>query len=116
MGPGGRGRYKISAVGPLFSTKRPSPNRGGVGPAMNFLSRDKQIQVIAALCEGMGVRACSRITGVDRGTVAALALRVGRGAAELHDRLMLGLRVNRLELDELWAFVGKKQRRTTAKD
>jgi IS1 family transposase len=53
---------------------------------------------------------------VDRGTVAALALRVGRGAAELHDRLMLGLRVNRLELDELWAFVGKKQRRTTAKD
>src|ERR1700680_1314231 len=83
---------------------------------MNILSRDKQIQVISALCEGMGVRACSRITGVDRGTVAALALRVGRGAAELHDRLMLGLRVNRLELDELWAFVGKKQKRTTAKD
>lgn len=77
---------------------------------MNFLSRDKQIQVIAALCDGLGVRAASRITGVNRGTVAALALKVGRGCAELHDRMMVGLRVSRVECDELWAYVGKKQR------
>ena len=29
---------------------------------------------------------------------------------------MVGLRVSRLELDELWAFVGKKQKRVTPKD
>ena len=40
---------------------------------MNILSRDKQIQVIAALCDGLGVRAAARITGVNRGTVGALA-------------------------------------------
>src|SRR5262249_40796021 len=34
----------------------------------------------------------------------------GQCCAELHDRMMVGLRVGRLELDELWAFVGKKQR------
>jgi hypothetical protein len=34
---------------------------------------------------------------------ARLALRVGRGCAELHDRLMVGIRVNRLELDEAWS-------------
>jgi hypothetical protein len=45
-----------------------------------------------------------------RKTVARLALRVGRGCAELHDRLMVGIRVNRLELDEAWSFVGKKQK------
>jgi len=33
-----------------------------------------------------------------------------RGCAELHDRIMVGLRVGRIEMDELWAFVGKKQR------
>ena len=63
-----------------------------------------------------GVRAASRITGVNRGTVAALALKVGHGCAELHDRMMVGLRVSRLELDELWAFVGKKQKRVIPKD
>lgn len=78
---------------------------------MNILDRNKQIEVIAALCDGLGVRATARITGVNRGTVAALALKVGRGAAELHDRMMVGIRTNRLELDELWAFVGKKQAR-----
>lgn len=78
---------------------------------MNVLPREKQIEVIAALCDGLGVRATSRITGVNRGTVAALALKMGRGCAELHDRMMVGIRTNRLELDELWAFVGKKQAR-----
>ena len=29
---------------------------------------------------------------------------------ELHDRLMVGIRTERLELDEAWSFVGKKQK------
>ena len=39
---------------------------------MNVLPREKQIEVIAALCDGLGVRAASRITGVNRGTVASI--------------------------------------------
>jgi IS1 family transposase len=78
---------------------------------MNILSRDKQIDILAALTEGLGVRATARLTGVNRETVATLALRVGHGCAELHDRMMVGVRTGRLELDELWAFVGKKQKR-----
>src|ERR1700692_440914 len=77
---------------------------------MNLLSRDKQIEVISALTEGLGIRATARITGVNRETVGKLALRVGRGCAELHDRMMVGIRVNRLELDEAWSFVAKKQK------
>jgi IS1 family transposase len=76
---------------------------------MNILPRDKQIEVITALCDGLGIRAASRITGVNRGTVAALALKVGQGCAELHDRMFVGLRVSRLELDELWSYVGHKR-------
>jgi IS1 family transposase len=83
---------------------------------MNILSRDKQIDIIASLTEGVGIRATARLTGVNRETVATLALRVGRGCAELHDRMMVGLRVPRCELDELWAYVGKKQRRMTRAD
>src|SRR5215467_3056369 len=83
---------------------------------MNTLSRDRQIQVIACLTEGASIRSVERLTGIHRDTIMRLALRVGRGCAELHDRMMVGLRVGRLELDELWSFVGKKQRRITRKD
>ena len=77
---------------------------------MNVLDKAKQIEIIAALCEGVGQRAVSRLTDTDRKTVARLALKVGRGCAELHDRMMVGVRVQRLELDETWSFVGKKQK------
>ena len=77
---------------------------------MNVLSRDKQIEVIAALCEGVGIRTASRLAGVNRGTVANLALRVGLGCMELHDRMFVGVRCERLELDEIWSYVGKKQK------
>jgi len=76
---------------------------------MNVLDRNKQIEIIAALCEGVGQRAVSRLTDTDRKTVARLALAVGRGCAELHDRMMVGLRVHRIECDELWAYVGHKR-------
>src|SRR5712691_7602860 len=78
---------------------------------MNILTRDKQIDIIAGLCEGVGQRAVARLADVDRKTVARLALQVGKGCAELHDRRMVGVRVARIELDEVWSFVAKKQRR-----
>src|SRR6202012_4010256 len=77
---------------------------------MNNLSHEKQIEVIAALCEGVGIRTASRLTGVNRGTVGSLALRVGLGCMELHDRIMVGVRTERLELDEAWPYVAKKQK------
>ena len=78
---------------------------------MNILPRDKQIEIIAAICEGVGVRAAARLSGTNRKTVAQLALQVGIGCAEHHDRAMVGVRTNRIELDELWSFVAKKQAR-----
>jgi hypothetical protein len=80
---------------------------------VNELSRDQQIQVIGCLTEGMSIRGVERLTGIHRDTIMRLGAKVGRGCAELHDRTMVGLRVGQLELDELWAFVGKKQRHLT---
>jgi IS1 family transposase len=77
---------------------------------MNILSPEKRTEIISALCEGVGQRAVSRLTETDRKTVARLALAVGKGCAELHDRLMVGLHVHRIECDELWAYVQRKRR------
>lgn len=46
---------------------------------MNILPRHKQVEVIAALCEGVSVRATERLSGVNRGTILSLGVRVGNG-------------------------------------
>lgn len=83
---------------------------------MNILSRDRQIAVVAALSEGTSIRAVERLTGVHRDTAMRLGARVGRGCAVLMDRMMHDLPSQIIQLDELWSFVGKKQRRLTATD
>jgi IS1 family transposase len=83
---------------------------------MNILSRDQQIQIIAALTEGMSIRAVERLTGIHRDTIMRLGARVGAGCAALHDRTMHSLRVGRIELDEIWGYVGCKQKNVGRKD
>jgi IS1 family transposase len=46
----------------------------------------------------------------------ALGARAGFGAIKFHDRTIHSLQVPRLELDEAWSFVGKKQRKCTPAD
>jgi IS1 family transposase len=83
---------------------------------MNNLSFEKQVQVVSALAEGASIRSTERLTGIHRDTIMRLGVRVGTGCAAVHDALMRDLHVNRLELDEAWSFVGKKQRFTTPED
>ncbi len=45
-----------------------------------------------------------------------LGARVGRNCAALHDVMMRDLPVSLIELDELWAYVGKKQRKVQPTD
>jgi hypothetical protein len=80
---------------------------------VNILSRDQQSQIIAALTEGMSIRSIERVTGIHRDTIMRLGARVGAGCQRLHDRTMHSLRVGRIELDEIWSYVGKKQKRVT---
>src|SRR5271156_4292327 len=80
---------------------------------MNILSREKQIAVISALTEGCSIRSVERLTGVHRDTIMRLGVRVGDGCAALHDSMMHDLQVPRIELDEIWAYVGKKQKRVS---
>ncbi len=78
---------------------------------MNILPIEKQIAAIAALTEGCNIRATERLTDTHRDTVMRLGVRVGEGCARLHDRIMRDLQVPILEFDEIWGYVGKKQRR-----
>jgi hypothetical protein len=76
----------------------------------NHLSKDKQIAITAALAEGNSIRSIERMTGVHRDTIMRLGVRIGQGCANLLDAKMRNLDCNRIELDEVWGFVGKKIR------
>ncbi len=76
----------------------------------NVLNTDKQIAVIGALAEGSSIRSIERIMGVHRDTIMRLGVKVGQGCAAVMDSKMRNLPCNRLEMDEIWGFVGKKDR------
>jgi hypothetical protein len=76
----------------------------------NHLSKDKQIAVTAALAEGNSIRSIERMTGIHRDTIRRLGVRIGQGCARLLDQNMRNLDCNRIELDEVWGFIGKKVR------
>ena len=76
----------------------------------NHLRTEKKLAILGALVEGCSVRSTERMTGVHRDTICRLLARVGDGCAAILDERMVDLPCRRLELDELWSFVGKKQR------
>ena len=76
----------------------------------NHLSTDKQIAVTAALAEGNSIRSIERMTGVHRDTIMRLGVRVGQGCARLLDAKMRNLDSTSIQVDEIWGFVGKKDR------
>jgi len=82
----------------------------------NVLGSDKQIAIISALAEGSSIRSIERITGVHRDTIMRLGVRVGKGCASLLDSKMRNLSCKQLQFDELWGFIGKKEKRVRPED
>lgn len=83
---------------------------------MNKLKAEKQETVIRALVEGASIRSVERMTGVHRDTIMRLGVRVGTTCASILDELMRDLNCQRIELDEVWCYVGKKQRQVRDDD
>ncbi|HZP04587.1 MAG TPA: IS1 family transposase [Terracidiphilus sp.] len=82
----------------------------------NVLNTDKQIAIISALTEGSSIRSVERMTGVHRDTIMRLGVKVGQGCTALMDEKMRDLPCTRLEMDEIWGFVGKKEKNVKPED
>jgi IS1 family transposase len=76
----------------------------------NILAKEKQIAVVSALAEGSSIRSIERITGVNQNTIMSLGVRVGRACEKIMDERMRNLACSNIQMDEIWGFVGKKQR------
>jgi IS1 family transposase len=83
---------------------------------MNVLPIEKQIQIVTALVEGNSVRATARMVGVEHKTVMRVLLRVGDHCARLLNERMRRLPCKVVQMDEIWTFVGKKEKRVRFDD
>src|SRR5215218_8590647 len=56
------------------------------------------------------------MTNIHRDTIMRLGVKIGQGCMRILDETMTNLPCDRLELDEIWGYVGKKQRLTELDD
>src|SRR6266496_1697183 len=77
---------------------------------MNTLPVAKQAAILKALTEGSSVRSTARMVGVSKATVLRLLVDAGRFCVIYQDAKLRNLPCCRIEADEIWAFVGAKQR------
>lgn len=77
---------------------------------MNRLDISKRAQILGLLCEGMSLRAASRLADVSINTVTKLLVDVGCAAVAYQDKALRDLSCKRIQVDEIWSFVGAKEK------
>lgn len=75
---------------------------------MNKLSTQKRAQILGMLCEGMSLRATSRLADVSINTVTKLLVDVGTACAAYQDKALHNLNCKRVQVDEIWSFTYAK--------
>jgi IS1 family transposase len=82
----------------------------------NNLPTEKKVLAVSMLAEGSSIRSIERVTGIHRDTIMRLGIRIGEACARIHDEKMRGLHCRFIEVDELWGFIAKKQKRVRRDD
>lgn len=83
---------------------------------MNQLSASKRLQILKWLVEGASIRSIERNEFGHRDTILRLLVRVGHACEDFLDMQMRDLPRERWELDEMWTFCRKKEKRLTAEE
>ena len=105
----GQQRFKCRKCGVTFASDEQRP----LGDMR--IDLDKASLVLGMLLEGMSIRACERLTGVNRDTICDLVLRVGENCDRFLEASVRGVRADFIEMDEIWSFVGCKAKTRESK-
>ena len=74
------------------------------------LNREKRVQIVVALVEGNSIRATARMAGCSKNTVVKLLSDLGYACAAYQDEALHDLPCKRVQADEIWSFIAKKQK------
>jgi IS1 family transposase len=80
---------------------------------MNKLDTAKRTQIVAALVEGCSIRSTVRMTGASKNTIAKLLVELGAACSDYLDKTLVNLNAKRIQCDEIWQYVGAKQKNVT---
>ena len=80
----------------------------------NILPTEKKIMAVSMLAEGNSIRSIERMTGVHRDTIMRLGVRIGEGCKTIMDERFRNLDCDLIEVDEVWGFIGMKQKTANA--
>ena len=76
----------------------------------SYIEMARVEKVLQLLLEGCSVRAIERISGLHRDTILRLLVAAGEKCEKLLGRLIVNVPVKDVECDEIWSFIGKKQK------
>ena len=82
---------------------------------MNRLSTEDRARILTVLSEGIGINAACRVTGASKNTVLKLLADVGQACALYQDQAMRNLTITQVQVDEIWSFIGAKQKNVPVK-
>jgi transposase-like protein/IS1 family transposase len=100
----GQQRFKCLLCGATFIKSKPKM----LGDSR--LPVDRAVMCLKLLLEGMSIRATSRLTGTDKNAIIALVTTLGPRCQNFLKAKIQNVPVAEVECDELWGFVGAKQK------
>ena len=83
---------------------------------MNTLSLEKKILILNSLVEGNSIRSTEHLIGVTKKAITKLLVKAGERAKEILDTQMVGIQSKYVQADEIFCYVGKKQKRCTKEE
>jgi len=107
---GNRQRFQCTQCRKVFTDARDNTLDG------MYLPIEKAEAVLAMLLEGNSVSSVERITGVHKATILKLLVLAGEKCERIMAEKIRNIRVNDVEADEVWSFIGKKEKRVRPED
>ena len=90
--------------------------RSSILSNMNRLDTKRRAQIVSALVEGNSIRATCRMFDVAKGTVLKLLAELGAACQVYQARTLVNLPCRRIQCDEIWAFVGAKDKNLSTEE
>jgi transposase-like protein/IS1 family transposase len=98
-------RYRCRQCGRVFTEPHHDRLDG------SYLPIKKAASILHLLVEGVSIRSIERLTDTHRDTILRLLVSVGDRCQRLLNDRLRGFQCEHLQLDEIWTFVWKKERR-----
>jgi transposase-like protein/IS1 family transposase len=103
-------RFRCKQCSKTFSEPHESPLEG------MYLPVEKAEMVLKLLLEGNSIASIERLTDVHHSTILKLLVLAGEKCERIMARKVVNVKVRDVECDELWSFIGKKQKRVRPED